>query len=48
MQKALQLLGDTRLDILLGEEIAFLDSPAKMAEVFSAESNGLAPILRYI
>jgi threonine dehydrogenase-like Zn-dependent dehydrogenase len=48
MQKALQLLGDERLDILLGEEIAFRDAPVKMAEVFSGESSSLAPVLRYV
>jgi threonine dehydrogenase-like Zn-dependent dehydrogenase len=47
MQKALELLGDERLDALIGEDIAFADAPKRLPAVFSGETGGLAPVLRY-
>jgi threonine dehydrogenase-like Zn-dependent dehydrogenase len=47
MQKAMQLLGDARLDILISDEIEFQDAPGKLPAVFSGEGGGLAPVLRY-
>ncbi|MGL4637981.1 MAG: zinc-dependent alcohol dehydrogenase [Beijerinckiaceae bacterium] len=47
MQKAMQLLGDPRMDILMGEDIAFADAPEKLAAVFHDSAAGLAPVLRY-
>jgi threonine dehydrogenase-like Zn-dependent dehydrogenase len=47
MQKAMQLLGDARLDILISDEIEFQDAPGKLPAVFSGEGSGLAPVLRY-
>jgi NADPH:quinone reductase-like Zn-dependent oxidoreductase len=47
MAKAMQLLGDARLDVLIGEEIAFNDAPARLPQVFSSDLSGLAPVIRY-
>jgi threonine dehydrogenase-like Zn-dependent dehydrogenase len=47
MQKAMQLLGDPTLDILIGEEIAFDDAPAKLPGIFHDSAAGLAPVIRY-
>jgi hypothetical protein len=47
MEKALELLGDARLDALIGEEIAFEDAPARLPTVFTGDAGGLAPVLRY-
>ncbi len=47
MAKAMELLGDARLDALIGEEIAFNDAPERLPAVFSSDVSGLAPVLRY-
>jgi threonine dehydrogenase-like Zn-dependent dehydrogenase len=47
MRKALELLKDDRLDVLIGEEILFADAPTRLPQVFAAEAAGLAPVLRY-
>jgi NADPH:quinone reductase-like Zn-dependent oxidoreductase len=47
MAKAMELLGDARLDVLIGEEIAFNDAPKRLPDVFSSDLSGLAPVLRY-
>jgi threonine dehydrogenase-like Zn-dependent dehydrogenase len=47
MQKAMELLADPRLDILLGEEISFKDAALKLSAVFSGKAGGLAPVIRY-
>ncbi len=47
MAKAMQLLGDARLDALIGEEIAFSDAPQRLPGVFSSDLSGLAPLFRY-
>ena len=47
MRKAMELLGEPKLDILLGEEIAFTETPAKLSAVFSGDMTGLAPVIRY-
>jgi threonine dehydrogenase-like Zn-dependent dehydrogenase len=47
MRKAMELLSDERLDALIGGEIAFADSPRLLPQVFTGETAGLAPVLRY-
>ncbi len=47
MAKAMALLGDARLDSLIGEDIAFADAPALLPAVFSSDLSGLAPVIRY-
>jgi threonine dehydrogenase-like Zn-dependent dehydrogenase len=47
MQKAMQLLGDPRLDILIGDAIDFNDAPSQLPSIFSGEGRGLAPVLHY-
>jgi NADPH:quinone reductase-like Zn-dependent oxidoreductase len=47
MAKAMELLGDARLDALIGEEIAFKDAPRRLPDVFSSDLSGLAPVIRY-
>jgi threonine dehydrogenase-like Zn-dependent dehydrogenase len=47
MGKAVELLQDTRLDALIGEEIPFADAPARLPAAFAAGAAGLAPVLRY-
>ena len=47
MRKAMELLGNPKLDVLLGEEIAFTETPAKLSAVFSGDMTGLAPVIRY-
>jgi hypothetical protein len=42
------LLADARLDVLLGNDIAFTDAPSRLPEVFSNDASGLAPVIRYI
>lgn len=45
--KALELLGDPRLDALLTDEIEFQDAPARLPEILSPESPAIAPLIRY-
>jgi NADPH:quinone reductase-like Zn-dependent oxidoreductase len=47
MAKAMDLLKDSRLDALLGEDIPFAEAPERLPKVFSSEASGLAPVLRY-
>jgi NADPH:quinone reductase-like Zn-dependent oxidoreductase len=47
MAKAMALLADERLDILIGEEIDFAEAPARLPAVFSTDGGGLAPVIRY-
>jgi 2-desacetyl-2-hydroxyethyl bacteriochlorophyllide A dehydrogenase len=47
MRKAMQLLGDARLDGLIGAEIAFDDAPEQLPAVFHDFAAGLAPVIRY-
>jgi threonine dehydrogenase-like Zn-dependent dehydrogenase len=47
MRKAMELLAEPRLDVLIGEEIAFSEAPAKLPHVFSGDMAGLAPVIRY-
>jgi 2-desacetyl-2-hydroxyethyl bacteriochlorophyllide A dehydrogenase len=47
MAKALQLLADRRLDLLIGEEVPFDDAPGLLPPVFSDAATGLAPVIRY-
>jgi threonine dehydrogenase-like Zn-dependent dehydrogenase len=47
MGKAMQLLGDTTLDGLIGAEIAFDTAPAELPAVFHDAAAGLAPVIRY-
>jgi threonine dehydrogenase-like Zn-dependent dehydrogenase len=44
---ALRLLDDARLDVLVGEEIAFEDAPSRLPEILSSGASGLAPVIRY-
>lgn len=44
---ALDLLSDERLDVLLSDEIPFKILPEKMSDIFSSESNILAPLVKY-
>jgi NADPH:quinone reductase-like Zn-dependent oxidoreductase len=47
MRKAMELLSNPQLDVLIGEEITFAETPAKLSAVFSGDMAGLAPIIRY-
>jgi threonine dehydrogenase-like Zn-dependent dehydrogenase len=47
MAKAMRLLADDRLDLLIGEEIPFADAPRKLPAVFDLSATGLAPVIRY-
>jgi threonine dehydrogenase-like Zn-dependent dehydrogenase len=47
MAKAMDLLRDERLDVLIGEEIAFAEAPTRLPGVFADTGGGLAPVLRY-
>lgn len=47
LDKALQLLADSRFDLLVTKEIAFEDFPAQAARIFAADAPGLATVLRY-
>jgi threonine dehydrogenase-like Zn-dependent dehydrogenase len=47
MAKAMELLKDARLDVLLGDEIPFEQAPQRLPAVFSGDSSSLAPIIRY-
>lgn len=47
IEAALRLLADDRLDALLTTEIAFDDTPAKLAVLLAADAPGLAPVIRY-
>ncbi len=47
MQAALGLLRDPALDVLLTEEIAFDEAPARLPGLLSPGAPGLAPVIRY-
>jgi 2-desacetyl-2-hydroxyethyl bacteriochlorophyllide A dehydrogenase len=47
MRKVLDLLGDARLDALLGEDIPFAEAPGRLPAAFADDAAGLAPVLRY-
>jgi hypothetical protein len=44
---ALALLGDPVLDRLIAPPLAFEDLPARLCEVFAADSNVICPLIRY-
>ncbi|MFL6799953.1 MAG: zinc-binding alcohol dehydrogenase [Xanthobacteraceae bacterium] len=44
---ALALLGDARLEALLGAPIAFEELPAKLSAVLSADTAAVCPLIRY-
>jgi NADPH:quinone reductase-like Zn-dependent oxidoreductase len=47
MAKAMELLRDDRLDVLIGAEIPFDDAPSRLPAVFMGDDSGLAPVIRY-
>lgn len=47
MDAALALLADPVLDLLVADEFAFEDAPARLPEVLAAGASGLAPVIRY-
>ena len=47
LAKALELLGDGRLDALITSEIAFGDLPAALPALFAAGAPGLTAAVRY-
>jgi threonine dehydrogenase-like Zn-dependent dehydrogenase len=47
LEAALGLLCDPRLDALLGHEIAFEDTPARLPGLLASGEPGLAPVIRY-
>jgi threonine dehydrogenase-like Zn-dependent dehydrogenase len=47
LAKALELLGDGRLDALVKEEVAFARLPAALPRILGPEADGLAPVVRY-
>ena len=47
MAKALDLLKDERLDCLLGDEIAFAETPRLLPQALGGDSGGLAPLISY-
>ncbi len=44
---AMALLDDARLDVLVGEEVDFLDLPRRLPDILSGEARGLPPVIRY-
>jgi hypothetical protein len=44
---ALALLADPALDVLLAPAVKFEDLPARLPEIFSAQSGALCPLIRY-
>ena len=47
LDKALELLADTRLDTLITEEVAFADLPRELARILAPGAPGLATLVRY-
>jgi threonine dehydrogenase-like Zn-dependent dehydrogenase len=47
MGKVLELLADSRLDALIGEEIPFAQAPGLLPAALADDAAGLAPVLRY-
>ncbi len=47
LDKALELLADPRLDLLITEEIAFDDMPREAPRLFGADAPGVAAVIRY-
>ncbi len=45
--KALELLGDARLDVLFTEEVAFTDLPALLPRILAQDAPGLVTAVRY-
>jgi threonine dehydrogenase-like Zn-dependent dehydrogenase len=47
LDKALELLGDERLDALIGAEVAFSDAAQELPRLLAADAPGLATVIRY-
>ncbi len=47
MAKALELLGDARLDALITDDIPFADAPARLPALFAPGAKGLTAVLSY-
>jgi len=47
IEKALALLADPALDVLVTEEIAFADAPVALPRILAPGATGLAPVIRY-
>lgn len=47
LEKALDLLADPALDVLVGEDIAFEAAPIELAKALALPAHGLAPVIRY-
>ena len=47
MEKALQLLGDARLDALITDDIPFADAPLRLPALFAPGAGGLTAVLSY-
>jgi hypothetical protein len=47
LSKALDLLGDDRLDALISDEIAFADSPSRLPDLLLSGEGRLMPVIRY-
>ena len=47
LEKALELLADPALDVLVADEIAFDDAPVALPRVLGPGAAGLAPVIRY-
>jgi threonine dehydrogenase-like Zn-dependent dehydrogenase len=47
LEAALSLLQDAALDLLITDEIAFDDAPARLPKLLAAGAPGLAPVIRY-
>jgi NADPH:quinone reductase-like Zn-dependent oxidoreductase len=47
VEKALSLLADPVLDLLVADEIAFADAPIALPRILAAGAAGLAPVIRY-
>jgi 2-desacetyl-2-hydroxyethyl bacteriochlorophyllide A dehydrogenase len=47
MAKALELLGDDRIDALITDDIPFADAPARLPSLFALGARGLTAVLSY-
>ena len=47
MAKALELLGDNRLDALIADDVSFVDLPAALPTLLAPGAPGLASVVRY-
>jgi hypothetical protein len=47
LAKAIDLLRDARLDVLLPDEVAFDDVPARITQILSPDAVGLTSLVRY-